>query len=196
MYYSPSESWSVHLCLLLPLTFRVGHCYINGEEMERLRFTIRNLFSHDQPSFKIYPKVPLEIVLEIFAHLESSDQICLSLCCKYLYEAFLYLLKLKRLDSARLYPPETRPLLCLNNEANERPRTRLLRQLEDKRWKFCNECWFLHPHDKRRANFFNVYAKVHDFISSGKRKGLGDRSMSQQSLARHRGVVGYYNLSR
>jgi hypothetical protein len=40
-------------------------------------------------------------------------------------------------------------MLCLN--AQKPPRIQLLLRLENDRWKYCNECWNLHPHSTWRA---------------------------------------------
>lgn len=49
----------------------------------------------------------------------------------------------------QLLPPEKRPILCPN--AKKRPRIQLLLQLENNRWKYCSECWSLHPHSMWRT---------------------------------------------
>lgn len=50
-----------------------------------------------------------------------------------------------------LLPPEKRPILYPSARRSLRPIVELLQQLENNRWKYCNECWSLYPHSKWRA---------------------------------------------
>lgn len=157
--------------------------------MQRLSDFIKEIFSRNQPSFSLYPKIPLPIVLDIFACLSLSDQVCFSLCCKYLYEAYLYLIRTKKLNIARLCPPEKRPLLCLNKETNEHPRVQLLRQIENRRWRFCNECWFLHPPDKKRTHCLTGRGTPRRLTSLWRSNSSRDYFFDEESFTRHYGIV-------
>lgn len=157
--------------------------------MQRVCAFIRNVFSHDQPSFSLYPKIPLPVVLELFACLPLPDQICFSVCCKYLYEAYIYLIKTRKLDIARLCAPEKRPVLCLNKEVNEWPRVQLLRQMENKRWRFCNECWYLHPPVKKRTHCLTGRGATRCLTSLWKPNTPRDYTSNEQSPSQHYGTV-------
>lgn len=96
-------------------------------------------------------KMPPEIVDLIFAFLSIPDQICFSLSCKYLFaclQSSIEQSSIKReavlgMQMPHLLPPETRPVL--SRHAKKRPIVQLLHRLENTRWKFCSECWTLHP---------------------------------------------------
>jgi hypothetical protein len=88
-------------------------------------------------------KVPREIVQLILAFLSIPDQVCFALTCKSLLAAFQFFLEGEKLSLSRLLPRESR--LALASNVDERPRVKLLHQLEDDRWKYCPDCWALHP---------------------------------------------------
>lgn len=103
--------------------------------------------------FRIFPqspstnhtvqKLPQEIVNMIFALLSVPDQVCFSLCCKRLLAYLHSYLEAQETRLPQLLPRERRPVLCPN--AKKRPRRQLLLQLQNNRWKYCSECWSLHP---------------------------------------------------
>ena len=72
-----------------------------------------------------------------------------SLGCKYTFACFHSFIKLHGKQISQLLPPIRRPIPCSN--AMEWPRIQLLLRLENDRWKFCSQCWSLHPHSKWRA---------------------------------------------
>lgn len=82
-------------------------------------------------------QIPPEIVGMIFAFLSMPDQICFSLSCKYILAC------LQGIRLSHLLPPEKRPVL--SPHAKNRSIVQLLHQLEDDRWRYCSECWTLHP---------------------------------------------------
>ncbi|KAJ5542444.1 hypothetical protein N7461_008447 [Penicillium sp. DV-2018c] len=94
-------------------------------------------------------QVPLELLQLILAFLSVPDQICFALTCNFLLAAFKYFLEGKGLSLARLLPRGVR--LALTPNFDERPRVKLLHQLEDDRWKYCADCWALHPAAACRA---------------------------------------------
>lgn len=132
--------------------------------MKRIYSTVRGCSSCKQLAFSMNPNLPFGIVLEISRQLSVPDQVCFSLSCKYLYEAFRYLLGTKPVQISHICPPESRPVLCINTNIEQRPRVQLLRQLEDSRWKFCDECWLLHPRVKRKAHRLTLRDKFRGFI--------------------------------
>ena len=93
----------------------------------------------------ISEKVPLDILVNILYFLSISDQVCFSISCKYLYGSFLVVLRIHEIDLSKLLPFEKRPVLCYNNDVENRPRIQLLRRLEDSRWEYCQYCWAVHP---------------------------------------------------
>lgn len=113
------------------------------------RIMIQTILSRDQPTASILQKVPSEIVGIIFTFLPAPDQICFSLGCKYTFACFHSFIKLHGKQISQLLPPIRRPIPCSN--AMEWPRIQLLLRLENDRWKFCSQCWSLHPHSKWRA---------------------------------------------
>ncbi|OJJ45347.1 hypothetical protein ASPZODRAFT_143982 [Penicilliopsis zonata CBS 506.65] len=96
---------------------------------------------------KRYPlsSIPPEIVGIIFTFLPLPDQICLSLSCRCLYSCFKLFLKSQNKEIPKLLPPQDRPILCLKDSADKNLRIQLLRQLENRQWRYCSGCWFLHP---------------------------------------------------
>lgn len=93
--------------------------------------------------------MPQEIVAMILEYLSVPDQVCFSLSCKHVFACLQSSLKMNGMQLSQLLPPEKRPILC--PDSKKRPLVQLLRQLENSRWKYCSECWSLHPHSTWRA---------------------------------------------
>ncbi|OJJ35366.1 hypothetical protein ASPWEDRAFT_506779 [Aspergillus wentii DTO 134E9] len=88
----------------------------------------------------------LEAILSnIFDLLPVLDQVCFALTCKHFYAYFRAYLNNRKLFLPDLFR-ETRLILCRNVDIESRARTQLLRRLEDANWKYCFQCWTLHPH--------------------------------------------------
>lgn len=134
--------------------------YIHGQ----FQFMIRSIFCQYQSRSYVLLKIPPEIVGIILALLPIPDQICFSLSCKYLYECFCFILEARGIRLPWLIPPEKRPILCSRPNIEQRPRIQLLRQLENSRWRYCSECWRLHPrsawHNPRSIRFLSL--KMHN----------------------------------
>lgn len=75
----------------------------------------------------------------ILLYLSTPDRICVFLTYKHF---FAYE---DRKPLAQLLPSEKREMLCLRSKLERTPRIQLLRQLENERWRFCSQCWKLHP---------------------------------------------------
>jgi len=88
-------------------------------------------------------RIPSEMVALILTFLSTPDQICFSLSCKYVLNCFRSSLKAQGMQLAQLLPPEEHSIICPN--VGTKPRIHLLRRLENDRWKYCCECWTLHP---------------------------------------------------
>lgn len=112
--------------------------------MERIRHIIKEFIFRRQDSCLI-TDIPSKILHVIFDFLSTPDQVCLSLSCKHLYAYYLSILDARGTSLHELFPHEIRPILCRNTEIENRPRIHLLRQLRNRRWEYCHECWNLHP---------------------------------------------------
>lgn len=88
-------------------------------------------------------KVPPEILEMIFELLSVPDRICFSLSCKYTFACLHSSLEAQNTRLSQLLPLEKRSMLCPN--VTKRPRNQLLLRLENNRWKYCSDCWVLHP---------------------------------------------------
>jgi hypothetical protein len=86
-----------------------------------------------------------EVVNALFKVLPPADQICFALSCRSLYNQFLAFLRAQNQWAFQLCPLGKRPALFRNIDSETRPRTDLLRRLENKRWRYCSGCWKLHP---------------------------------------------------
>lgn len=95
--------------------------------------------THDATSFK---NLRFKILIQIVAHLQMIDQVCLALTCKALWVHFQTLLNSQNLDLSRLFPDESRSR-C-SDTFYSTPRVELLYRIQNKRWKFCRMCWKLH----------------------------------------------------
>lgn len=113
--------------------------------MIRLRAMIQLELPHRSRNH-IVQRLPREIFDIIFALLSIPDRICFSLSCKRIFASFRSSLDTQKTQLSQLLPAEHRSILWPN--AKQRPRNRLLLQLENKRWVFCNDCWILHPRSK------------------------------------------------
>ncbi|OJJ67645.1 hypothetical protein ASPBRDRAFT_135403 [Aspergillus brasiliensis CBS 101740] len=89
-------------------------------------------------------KMPPELVVMVLECLSTIDQICFGLSCKNIFACLEEYLKAQETKLHQLYPPEERVMLCPN--AKGRPRIQLLIRLQNERWKYCHDCWTLHPH--------------------------------------------------
>lgn len=123
------------------------------------RFITKSVFGRQYSTF--ITEIPSENIHIIFIFLSAPDQICLSLSCKHLYACFLSFLNARGISLPQLLQREKRPTLCPNVEIEKRPRIKLLRQIQNKRWRYCYECWNLHPrsawHSPRLYHFPKTY---------------------------------------
>lgn len=91
--------------------------------------------------------LPLEILGEIVKWLPIEDTACLALACKHLFFRYCSVHKAEDLR-------EPRPLIgnkpLVRRNAGKQLPVAFLYRLENSRWKFCLECWKLHPRTKRR----------------------------------------------
>lgn len=110
-----------------------------------------SIFRRHQSGSRALRKIPPKLVGIILAFLSIPDQVCFSLSCKYLYSSFNLFLDAKGIRLPQLLPPETPLRLCRKADIEQRRRIQLLRRLEDSRWKFCSDCWNLHPHSAWHA---------------------------------------------
>lgn len=55
----------------------------------------------------------------------------------------------RRQTISKLFPRRERPIISANSASL--PRTKLLIRLQNNRWRYCNQCWTLHPHSAWRA---------------------------------------------
>lgn len=94
-------------------------------------------------------RLPPKIIKLIFLRLSIPDLICVLLTCKYFFGS-----QVPGKGLARLIPPEERVMLCKNGKLERKPRVQLLRQLENRRWRYCSGCWNLHPRSEWRAPRF------------------------------------------
>lgn len=113
----------------------------------RVRTQIIESFNNRQKKHpRFLQQIPSDIFTIIFTFLSVPDQVCFALSCKQIFESFHLFLKAQDKQLSQLLPRETRSILCPN--AKKRPRNQLLLQLENKRWKYCSDCWILHPPPK------------------------------------------------
>ncbi|PYI00347.1 hypothetical protein BO78DRAFT_330276 [Aspergillus sclerotiicarbonarius CBS 121057] len=89
-------------------------------------------------------KIPPELVEMVFAFLPVQDQICFGLSCKYIFTCLNSYLETHQIQLRQLLPREERVMLCPN--VKRRPRIQLLLRLENDHWRYCSDCWTLHPH--------------------------------------------------
>lgn len=88
-----------------------------------------------------------ELLEEIVEWLPTADRACLALTCKYFFFRYCSVHKAPELHSSRPVQGK-KPILCAN--AEKQLPCSFLRRLENSRWKFCLECWKLHPRTKRQ----------------------------------------------
>lgn len=94
----------------------------------------------------VQKRVRAEVVISILKILAPPDQICFALTCKCLYNIFLEFLRVQNKFPCQLCPlGRRRPAIYRNIETERKPRTHLLRRLENGRWRYCPGCWTLHP---------------------------------------------------
>lgn len=108
---------------------------------------------HYQSRKDIVQNVPQEIIEIVFAFLSVPDRVCFSLSCKHIFACLHSFLEAQNTRLPQLLPREKRSVLCPN--AKKRPRNQLLLRLENNRWKYCSDCWVLHPHTKWWARFLS-----------------------------------------
>lgn len=95
-------------------------------------------------------RVPIELLIEIFSHLELPGQVCFAMSCKGLYQLFGSVLQADELCFPRLSSRKGRA-------KKYHRRMTLLTQLEDSRWACCAVCQKLHP----RKEFALFYLSEH-----------------------------------
>lgn len=100
------------------------------------------IWKHDRVD--IMRRLSPEVVNAILELLAPPDQICFSLSSKFLYSHFLVVLLAENKWPFQLCPFKRRPVMSRNIDTETQPRTHLLRQLENRRWRYCSECWKLH----------------------------------------------------
>ncbi|RAL01925.1 uncharacterized protein BO80DRAFT_47253 [Aspergillus ibericus CBS 121593] len=116
--------------------------------MVPFRTILQSIFPQIQSKTTL-PKIPPKIIENIFAILSIPDQICFGLSCKYIFTCLNSYLETHQKQLRQLLPPEKRVLLCPN--VKRRPRIQLLLQLENNHWRYCDDCWTLHPHSTWRT---------------------------------------------
>ncbi|KGO74753.1 hypothetical protein PITC_083620 [Penicillium italicum] len=92
------------------------------------------------PPKRQWPEMPPKVVHFMFTTIGTSDAICFALSCKFTLD--LYLLILEKLG--RTMPVTPQPMF-LDIKGFPWIRIRLLRRLQNSRWKICAQCWTLHP---------------------------------------------------
>lgn len=88
-------------------------------------------------------QLPPEVVIMILTSLSLLDRGCFAMSCQYVFGCLLSSLESQELKLSQLFPREKRPQICPNVE--EKPRVQFLRRIENERWKYCCDCWILHP---------------------------------------------------
>lgn len=112
-------------------------------------------------------KLPLKIIKSILLYLSTPDFICVLLTCKSFFGP-----KIRGKRLAQLIPPEEREMLCPNWKLERKPRIQLLLQLENRRWRYCSECWSLHPRSEWRIpRSLMLFPKRYDHPPFGVRRG-------------------------
>ncbi|KAL4872884.1 hypothetical protein BDV12DRAFT_161699 [Aspergillus spectabilis] len=101
----------------------------------------KNISSNQNP-YPPFVSLPVDILLLITPLLPLSSQACLALTCKPLYSLFGDILKDERLSWPRLLATKSYDTILGNPNS---PRTRLLHQLQDERFRYCASCLKLHP---------------------------------------------------
>lgn len=96
------------------------------------------------PPKRQWPNIPPQIVIHVFSILYCEDAICFALSCKYTLAYYLAI----RARFGKTMPVTPRPMF-LGVEAIPWARVYLLRRLQNSRWKFCDQCWILHPRSFR-----------------------------------------------
>lgn len=92
-------------------------------------------------------KIPQEVMDMILTHLKADDQICLALTCKPLFYSFQLFLRDKKIELRQLFASPRRGTIYRKDELKyHQPRKEFLHRLEDRRWRYCAQCWNLHRH--------------------------------------------------
>ena len=86
----------------------------------------------------------MDLLLQIFSHLELPSQVCFAMSCKGLYQAFGPALQADDLCFPRLSSREGRYI----HTKEYHSRMTLLTQLEDSHWACCAACQKLHPREE------------------------------------------------
>ncbi|KAJ5399696.1 hypothetical protein N7465_010185 [Penicillium sp. CMV-2018d] len=86
-------------------------------------------------------KMPPQIAGYVFTTVPTADGICFALTCKFMLALYLFILKRQGTTTI----PVTPKIMFIGVESLPWHRIGLLRRLQDPRWKYCNQCWMLHP---------------------------------------------------
>lgn len=92
------------------------------------------------PPRRTWPKMHPKIVFRVFTILSTSDAICFALSCKFTLAYYLEILRVRGRTM-----PVTPQRMFLGVKIIPWIRIHLLRRLQNSRWKFCAQCWKLHP---------------------------------------------------
>lgn len=114
---------------------------------KRLLAILHSSFLNRRPKFNpfnIFETLPPELITIILTFLLKVDHVCFSLSCKYTFYCFQSYVKSRGGTISQLLPLRKRPVLSSNSA--KWSRTKLLVRLQNNRWKYCKQCWTLHPY--------------------------------------------------
>ncbi|KAJ5902325.1 hypothetical protein N7495_002853 [Penicillium taxi] len=124
------------------------HARLSGSPLKQLKILWRKHFPKVLPPFL---SVTDELLDRISKHLNPLDKASLALTCANFYISF-ELTQVRGVDSILRTPELQYPPVCLrrehpfiHNELELHPRTKLVRSLENARWRYCPDCSKLHP---------------------------------------------------
>lgn len=108
----------------------------------------RRLFQRHQRV--LITKIPQEILEILWTYLTAPDQVCLALTCRYFYNCFLLFLKDQGIQLRQLFPSKRQEIRYRKIALKNQPKVQLLHQLQNRRWRYCSDCWKLHRHSVQR----------------------------------------------
>jgi hypothetical protein len=109
-------------------------------KMGRPKFLSRQYVLSNFPPRRRWLKMHPRILFTMFTILSTEDAICFALSCKFTLAYYIEILKGRGKTMSATPQPKYAGVKML-----PWMRIRLLRRLQNSRWKYCAQCWILHP---------------------------------------------------
>lgn len=109
--------------------------------MDRRRFPSRSYVREYFPPRCTWPKMSPAVVYWVLVALPIEDAICFALSCKFTLAYLIAIFKRMGIEGIPAAPQPT----FVGVKVFYWSKIRLLRQLQNSRWKYCAQCWMLHP---------------------------------------------------